>query len=228
MCDHMTTTHGKVFYGTKGATTDGAVSVSEAGWRFSKIERISTAILAFSFVCVTVCVSWSYMFHKLMEIARLMRHLAFVFVTLVITHSSFFENALSSYCLPGNAMSNSSSIMGSIRGAARWLNTKIMGIGVDPRLLERFVLRSAGSTGDQRSRGRGHVGTHPHLMELADFAIRMLLSRKEIHFIVSGSFQDALSCDCNNTKNALSSCCLPGNAMSNSSSIMGSIRGAAR
>ena len=35
-------------------------------------------------------------------------------------------------------------------------------------------------------------------MELADFAIRMLLSRK-IHFTVSGSFKDPLSCDCNNT-----------------------------
>ena len=31
MCDDMTKTHGKMFCGTKEATTDGAVSVSEAG-----------------------------------------------------------------------------------------------------------------------------------------------------------------------------------------------------
>ena len=41
-------------------------------------------------------------------------------------------------------------------------------------------------------------------MELADFtASRALLSRKEIHFIVSGSFKDPLSCDCNGAIGAM-------------------------
>ena len=118
-------------------------------WACQKLVDASrNCHLGFQF-CLNDCVCHGHKcFTNLGSIARLMKHLALVFVTLVITLSSFFENALNSNCLPGNAVSNASSILGSIRRAARRLCTKIMRIGVDLRLLKRFVLRSAGSTGD--------------------------------------------------------------------------------
>ena len=87
---------------------------------------ISTAILDFSFVCakMCVCVSWSQVIHKLLEYLRTHETSGTVFVALVITLSSFLENALSSL---GHTQ----------RGPARWLCTKMIRIGVDPRLQER-------------------------------------------------------------------------------------------